>query len=151
MSLRHILALCVCLMSAGCVTLGNGTSPGKGPNGPIAQVGGVVMDDAQDLTQLAAAAGAVGAAANICKLGVEDLDRELKTVSDVAPLAGRRGPGVAKGGVWKAYEDARRQTQNSYHGAAGCNAEAKDSVRKMKDNLLAGLRAPTFRSWLASL
>lgn len=152
MSLRHIFALCVCLMSAGCVTLGgSSTSPGKGPNGPIARVGGVVIDDAQDLTQLAAAAGAVGAASTVCKLGADDLDREIKTVSEVAPMTGRRGPGVAKGAVWKAYDDARRQTQAGYAGAGGCTAEARERVGKMKDNLLAGLRAPAFRSWLTAL
>lgn len=124
----------------------NGSSSTTLPGNYI-RLGGAVLDDAGDLKDLAAMAGAVAGAADACALQTDMMDKEVRELSDLIPDFGAILP---KGGFAGSYQAARKGLAGEVE-RGGCENTARAGVERIYANVVIDLQSPRLRSWIREL
>ena len=115
--------------------------------GNYLRLGSTVLDDAGDLKDLAAMAGAVAGAADACALQTDMMDKEVRELSDLIPDFGAALP---KGGFTTSYQAARKGLASEVE-RGGCESAARTGVERIYASVVIDLQSPRLRSWIRDL
>jgi|GEM_PF-5731732 len=122
-------------------------SGGSALPGNYLRLGGAVLDDAGDLKDLAAMAGAVAGAADACALQTDMMDKEVRELSDLLPDYGATLP---KGSFVSTYQAARKGLASEVE-RGGCESSARTGVERIYASVVIDLQSPRLRSWIREL